>query len=260
MGTDADPKFVKIAVTVDTTSKTDNIVLYVNGEKKATATNSSVTSTMYNSTQTINGTTQTNLLSIGNDERLSLPFKGMMKSVAMYKGVRDAQTIARDHSAAAYDTADANLIFALDGALEHDRFIEDISANHNHAINVNYNPGNGKNFASTASTELYKMSKNITPNGPVTFEAEIYVPEAQRSQRTGAIISNYDGGANKESWAFEIMAGGYVRVFSQSHGDINYIKHSVTQYMGTDANPRYAKIALTIDTNTGNVVLYVNGI
>ncbi len=257
MGTDDNPTPVKIAVTVDTSSTSNNVVLYVNGEKKATATNSSVTSTMYNSTQTISGVTQTNTVSIGNDERLSLPFKGTMTSVAMYKGVRTAEQIAADNASEFYDTTDANLLFALDGTASHERFIEDKSANNNHAINQNYKADAGKIFS---ANELYKMQRNIKPNGSITFEAEIYVPEAQRSQRTGAIISNYDGGIYTEAWAFEIMAGGHVRVFSQSHGDINYINHSVTQYMGTDANPKYAKIAVTVNTSTGDAVLYVNGI
>ena len=125
MGTDADPKPVKLAVTVDTASKSNNIVLYVNGEKKATATNSAVVSTMYNSTQTIETKTQTNLLSIGNDERLSLPFKGTMKSVAMYTGVRTAEQIASDHASSFYDTSDSSLLFALDGTGNDAKFIED---------------------------------------------------------------------------------------------------------------------------------------
>ncbi len=248
MGTDdANPKYVKIAVTVDANSTSDNVKLYVNGVLMETKSNANAKYVMYNTTQTINDTTTSNKLSVGGDLRPTnkYPFLGSMKNLALYSGIRDYTT------ATYFDTSDATMLFGYDMTTAKDRFFEDKSGNNNHAINMNYDLGVGKDFSETASTELYKMSQNIKPGGPVTFEAEIYVPVAQRSSRTGAIISNYKGIASS-AWAFEIMPGGKLRLFTQKTTEIYSIEHSITQYMGNDdANPVYAKIAVTIDTSSG---------
>ena len=48
-----------------------------------------------------------------------------------------------------------------------------------------------KNFS---AGELYELQKNVTPDGSVTIEAEIYLPESARTGRAGSIISNYNNG------------------------------------------------------------------
>ena len=40
----------------------------------------------------------------------------------------------------------------------------------------------GKTFS---AKEVYALEKNITPNGSITFEAELYIPEAYRTGRAG---------------------------------------------------------------------------
>ena len=55
----------------------------------------------------------------------------------------------------------------------------------------------GKDFPADV---LYEMTGNVTPNGPVTFEFEIYIPDAYKTaSRAGSIISNYDNGVYKDS-------------------------------------------------------------
>ena len=44
----------------------------------------------------------------------------------------------------------------------------------------------GRTFA---SSDLYKLNEEITPNGSITFEAEIYIPEAYRNSR-GVLVSS----------------------------------------------------------------------
>ena len=175
MGTDSAPEFVKIAVTVDTNNGA--IVLYVNGEQKATATNSSADRTvdMYNTSQTFGDTTVSNTLCIGGDERSGNAqyFKGSIRSVAMYSGVRTDAQIALDYARSFYDTTESTLLFAHDLTTARDGFIEDKSANKNHANDKNWTAEDGRGFSS--SDDILYPAKDFT-EAPLTYEALIWAP------------------------------------------------------------------------------------
>ena len=70
----------------------------------------------------------------------------------------------------------------------------------------------GKTFSTDS---CYQMSNHIMPNGSITFEAEIYLPDAYRtdSARGGDIISNYDGGTYAYSYGFEMYTNRKLRLF-----------------------------------------------
>ena len=96
----------------------------------------------------------------------------------------------------------------------------------------------GKDFPADV---LYQMQSNVTPNGPMTFEVELYVPDAyKKASRVGSIISNYDNGSYKDSYAFEIR-NGHVFVFGDNGSLYREMTYDITQSMGTDKNPSYVK-------------------
>ena len=106
----------------------------------------------------------------------------------------------------------------------------------------------GKDFPAEV---LYEMTGNVTPNGPITFEVELYLPDAYKTtSRAGSIISNYNNGTYKDAWAFEIRSG-HVFLFADNGTLYHETGYNITQHMGTDANPQYVKIAITADTATG---------
>ena len=111
---------------------------------------------------------------------------------------------------------------------------------------------------SFTAADHYKMEDQVMPDGPITFEAEIYLPDAYHTERSGAILSNYKDRSYLGAYAFEILANGKVRAYSWQHGDVT-IDYDITKYMGTDSAPEYVQIAVTVDTETGAIVLYVNG-
>lgn len=242
MGTDAAPQYAKIAVVADTA--TGDVSLYVNGEYKEKINYSGKAADMFNTSET---------LCVGADRRPGNEsyFKGNIRSLAIFSGKRTADEITKDNASDFYDTSDPSILVALDMSTKGDGFIRDLSANANYAFDE-------RRASTFTASNIYELKNNITPNGSITFEAEIYLPDAYHNQRSGAILSNYDGGTNTQSWAFEIMAGGKVRVFSQSHGDIT-IDYDVTTAMRTNASPDFVKIAVTVDTATGSIVLYQNG-
>ena len=242
MGTDAAPQYAKIAVVGDT--DTGDISLYVNGEYKERVNYSGKASDMFNTSET---------LCIGADRRPgnSSYFKGNIRNLAIFSGKRSADDIANDSSSQFADTDADSLLVALDMSTKGDGFIRDISENSNYAFDE-------KRSLKFSAGEIYELKNNITPNGSITFEAEIYLPDVYHTQRSGAILSNYDGGTNTESWAFEIMAGGKVRLFSQIHGDTT-INYDITTAMKSDSEPEFVKIAVTVNTTDGSIILYQNG-
>ena len=209
MGTDADPKYVKIAVTADTT--TGDISLYVNGEYKEKINYSGIASDVFNTSQT---------LVIGGDRRSSNTsyFLGNMKNVAVYKGVRGADVIAKDHAATFYDTTDSNLLFAYDLTAAKDGFMKDLSANKNDANNKNWKTTEGTTFSST--TNIPYVTKDYT-EAPMTYEAVVYAPMGVSD--TGAIIANYPD-ANGDSFLFQVRGNGQPSIFITDQGKnrINY--------------------------------------
>ena len=243
MGSDTDPKFAKIAVTVDTS--TGAIVLYVNGEQKATATNTS-------GSRTVNMYNTTSQLWIGGDGRPgnAQNFKGSIKSVAMYKGLRTAAQISADHSADFYDVSDANMLFALDVEAGYDGFIPDRSANRNHANNTNWKPTEGQTFE---SGNIPFLTKDLA-QAPYTYEAVIYAP--MNKDRPGAIIANYPDNTG-DSFMFEIKNGGKPSIYIYENGkaQINYSFNYDVRRNG------FVHVALTQETSGSDTVFkcYVDG-
>jgi len=242
MGTDDAPRYVKIAVLGDTA--TGDVSLYVNGVLRDKTNYAGAADDMYNTAET---------LCIGADRRPGNAsyFKGNLRSAALYKGLRSEDQIKADFDSSFYDTEDSSILFALDMSNKGEGYINDLSPNLNRAFDEN-------RAMSFSANKLNELKSNINPNGPITFEAEIYLPDAYHNQRSGAIISNYRDTYYAEAWAFEIMAGGKVRVFSINRGDVT-INYDVTSLMGTDAEPKFVKIAVTVDTTNGSIILYANG-
>ena len=242
MGTDAAPQYAKIAAVADT--DTGDVSLYVNGEYKEKINYSGKAADMFNTAET---------LCIGADRRPGNEsyFKGNIRSLAIFSGKRTADEIALDNARDFYDTSSSSLLVALDMSTKGDGYIRDLSANSNYAFDERRAP-------TFTAGNIYELKNNITPNGSITFEAEIYLPDAYHNQRSGAILSNYRDANYKEAWAFEILAGGKVRVFSYQHGDVT-INYDVTTAMKTNSSPEFVKIAVTVDTETGSIVLYQNG-
>ncbi len=128
---------------------------------------------------------------------------------------------------------------------------------------VNYE---GKTFA---AEDLFTLSKHITPSGAITFETEIFIPEAYRSKR-GILISNYADSGIDSQFAFEIGSSasgsaGKLRVYARKSGSTNYANAVFSkvlaseEYMGTDENPKYLHVAVTVDTTGKTATLYLNG-
>ncbi len=214
MGTNSAPQYAKIAVTVDTS--TGAIVLYVNGVQVETATNTSSdrVTDMYN-TSGVAGSTTGNTLCIGTDTRTwATPqyFKGKIKNLAMYAGVRSATQVAADHAASFYDTTDTTLLFAYDLTQARDGFIEDQSANLNHAHNTNWTTSEGRAFSS--SDDILYPAKDYT-EAPLTYEALVWAPMSQ--DRPGVLIGNYPN-ASGDCINFEIYSGGLPSLYIYENG------------------------------------------
>ena len=215
MGTNSAPQYAKIAVTVDTS--TGAIVLYVNGTQVETATNTSSgrVTDMYN-TSGVAGSTTGNTLCIGTDTRTwgNGPeyFKGKIKNLAMYAGVRNATQIAADHAASFYDTTDTTLLFAYDLTQARDGFIEDQSANLNHAHNTKWTTTEGRAFSS--ADDILYPAKDYT-EAPLTYEALVWAPMSQ--SRPGVLIGNYPN-TTGDCINFEIYTGGLPSLYIWENG------------------------------------------
>ena len=252
MGTDSAPEYVQIAVTVDT--ETGAIVLYVNGKQEATATNlhTARTKDMYNTTQTFDGTEVSNLLCIGGDERSGNAqyFKGKIKNVAMYKGVRDYTT------ATYFDTSDENMLFGYDMTKAYDGFLPDQSANKNHANNTNWTPTEGMTFEQAANIPY--LMKDLE-EAPYTYEAVIWAPLGMTENndgKIGAIIANYPDKAG-DSFLFQVRGSGQPSIFITDDGT-NRINHKFNYDIRRSA---FVHLAITHETDGTDSIFkcYVDG-
>ena len=192
------PKYVKIAVVVDTSKTTDNYLLYVNGELKSKATNSDADfkAGCFKGLET---------MWIGADPRKENAqyFKGSIKNVAVYDDIRTAEEIANDATAFAPDKNDGNLLCAynLNTLKVNEGYLNDLSVNGNNAKNPNWQvTGIGKTF--TVNDDLH-LVKDLDVM-PQTFEAVVYAPET--TSRIGVIFGNYMG--NPAALNFELHNNG----------------------------------------------------
>ena len=195
MGTADAPKFAKIAVVADTVN--NRVTLYVNGEQKATMTDSRIKAGAFSAFS--------NSLCLGGDRRIGngQNFKGEIKNVTMYSDVRTAAEIKASADAATYsvDTTDPALLAAYN--LTSAKPLVDLSANAN---DLRFTTLYGKAF--TADQQLF-LNKTLE-QAPLTYEAVIYAPTSTPSNgRSGVIIGNWTNATKQQPCLnFEIHSGG----------------------------------------------------
>ena len=243
------PKYIKIAVVVDTSKTTDNYLLYVNGVLKCTATNSDA--------DFKDGCfkTEENMW-VGADPRKENAqfFKGSIKNVAVYDDIRTAEEIANDAVAFNPDATDANLICAYDlNTLKvNEGYLKDLSAKKNDATNPNWKvDGIGKTF--TASDDLH-LVKDIDVM-PQTFEAVVYAPKSVG--RTGVIFGNYMG--SPACLNFEIHSSGMATIHLDPDKDSGAVTAKIAD-VRSDAGFRHLVIVRVEDDLPGYTYqLYIDG-
>ena len=126
----------------------------------------------------------------------------------------------------------------------------------------------------------YKMERPIPTHTSYTFEAEIYIDTAD-DERAYAIVSNYaKSGMDGNEWAVELHKYGTVRLFHETYGSVYFNGDTnnggVTVNATSDSplattsggvcdvrtymqNDEFAKISVTVDSDSGVAKLYVNG-
>ena len=132
--------------------------------------------------------------------------------------------------------------------------------------------GEGMSFS---ASNQYETTSVLPSYNSFTFEAEIYVdPKTSDTKRPGVIFGNYKDTPDSAAWGMEIHKYGTVR-FYHKEGSIYFNINGSTNeagitendgtaadvrtYMGTASNPKYAKITVTINTESGVATLYING-
>ena len=220
MGTDENPKYLHVGVTVDTTNK--NATLYLNGTKIETKTISTLTSGMYDTSKEGDA----GYLVVGNDKRDggSMFFRGYIKNVGMYSGLRSEAQIAADKTSGFFDTSDSNLLFAYDlcDLKLNGGYLNDYSANANTAVNSAWTINSDTTGRSFTSSDALFVEKNIT-EVPNTFEAVVYAPTPipnRNDNRAGVIFGNYynDGACLN----FELHQKGAATVYMDQGPDNPY--------------------------------------
>ena len=81
----------------------------------------------------------------------------------------------------------------------------------------------GRTFA---SNDLYKLNEEITPNGSITFEAELYIPEAYRNNLSkdhiaAIAVLRIDPGQNIPFWS---LVNGMPVIIRFNNRDYNDVK------------------------------------
>ncbi len=136
--------------------------------------------------------------------------------------------------------------------------------------------------ASFGGKVRYELNKSIPSFSSFTIEAEVHIsPDFPNNESAGVIIGNYHDSANRDNteWNLEIRNEGTLSFLFLKDGtnietyfsigaDGTHANQTgsnsgkatdIRTYMGTDANPKYAKISLTMDTGAGKGILYING-
>ena len=266
VGTDAAPKYVKVAVTVN--SATGEASLYLNGEFKESKTNSYWKGYDFSK--------QDVPLRIGGDYRSGNTsyFRGKTKNIALYQDIRTADEIAADAAKSTFsvDSSDENLVYAYDLTdTSVPGLLKDLSANKNNAINplIYTAPSYERGFymereedeTSTypnATYDIYNRMDEI----PETVEAWVYVPSAIYGSRIGIILGNYSGYTKDSHLNFELAAGGVPRI--QWFAELNNEDTKIGQYdikFSQSAVPadEWTHLAFVYDNQTGITYCYING-
>ena len=220
-------------------------------------------------------------LHLGRDTRGwdSLPFRGAIKSLALYDDVRTADEISADMTR--IDTTDDALIAAYYFTEENGR--NDLSKNANHIYydgeeitppaggdnegdnsgNEGGNEGENENQGGSDVTTLNGMTfengkyafidGSFEKNAPLTIEATLLIPTTV-TDRAGVIVGNYNDNSNY--FSFEVIAGGVPRFClpSATNGviDIKFDKLHIN-------TGKVVHLTLTYDPASGKAICYVNG-
>ena len=124
-------------------------------------------------------------------------------------------------------------------------------------------------FAGTAPSEgmafpsadlLTSMDTTLAASGSVTIEAEFWIDRSTGdSKRSGVIVGNYCDQNQKRCLNIELTHNGAVRVYTRHAGELIFNGVDVRSYMGTSSSPKFAKMAIVLDTDNHKASLYLNG-
>ena len=119
---------------------------------------------------------------------------------------------------------------------------------------------------SFAEDSYYDQKETIALKGDITYEAEIWFSvSAAASKAPGLIASNYTSSSTAFALTLDVQKGGKIRIHTQ-HNDGSITdssgkkkgSSSVTfatvigeEYVGTDDAPKYVKVAVTVNSTTG---------
>ena len=217
-------------------------------------------------------------LYLGRDTRGGdgLPFRGAIKSLAVYEDIRTADEILAD--IARVDTTDENIIAAYYFTEESGR--NDITSNAHH---IYYDgeqitpPAGGDDGDDVGGGDVGGGDEGDTPdittlngmtfesgkyaiingslqnNAPLTIEATLLIPSTV-TDRVGVIVGNYNDNSNY--FSIEVIANGVPRFCfpSSSNGvvDIKFEKLHVN-------TGKVVHLSFTYDPTTGIAACYVNG-
>ena len=258
-------RFVFVTVTLDPT--TGEAKCYLDGELKQTITKGAMT---------VPDAVYKNEMCLGRDSRgaSGYPFKGAIKSLAVYSDVRTADEIKAD--IVAFDKEADGLLAMYEFSKETGR--SDISGNCYHiCYNGEAKPDDTSNPSTpdvpapdtpSVPTEINGLTfasgdyAIVQKNFPVgssayTFEAFIYLPTTV-TDRGGVILGNYKDSAN-HYFNFEIYSGGVPRISGTYANNLNSrfdYQFSAVDVRGNDP----VHLAITLDMETGVAVCYVNGV
>ena len=250
-------KFVFVTITLDPT--TGEGKCYLDGELMQTVTKGEMS---------ISDAVYKKEMYLGRDTRVTdgHPFKGAVKSLAVYSDVRTADEIKADMSA--LDKDSDNLLAMYEFSKDTGR--SDISGNCYHICysgetkpedtTVPEAPEaatlDGLTFTGNDYAVVKKQFKN---SFPYTFEATILLEEGY-SQRAGVILGNHNSNSYKYL-SFEIHENGVPRLCFTSPTDLNDVSTFDYKFSSVHVNTgTVTHLAITLDPATGTAICYVNGV
>ncbi|MBQ8380807.1 MAG: metallophosphoesterase, partial [Clostridia bacterium] len=134
--------------------------------------------------------------------------------------------------------------------------------------------------ASFSSSTYYQMKESIPEHTDHTLEVEFFLdPTTADNERPGVIIGNWhDETRDNNEWSVEIHKYGNIRLFhmNKENGAFEAIFFNpadvttfaeenvgtptdIRTHMGTAAEPKFAKMSVTVNTVSGEATLYING-
>ena len=247
-------KFVFVTITLDPTTGTGKC--YIDGELMQTVTKGAMS---------ISDSVYSNAMYLGRDTRGAggYPFKGAVKSLAVYSDVRTAEEIKSDMNAL---DKDADKLLAM-YEFNKDTGRSDISGNCYHiCYNGETKPEDttipdapitldGLTFTASDYAVVRKQFKN---SYPYTFESTILL-EKGYSGRAGVILGNHNSN-NDKYLSFEIHENGVPRLCFTSPTDTSDVSSFDYKFSSVHVNTgNIVHLAITLDPVTGTAVCYVNG-